>query len=51
MGFPIAMKIDSPDILHKSEVGGVRLNITNAPAARNAYHDILETVKKRHPTM
>ncbi|WP_273702906.1 acetate--CoA ligase family protein, partial [Candidatus Accumulibacter vicinus] len=31
IGFPIAMKIDSPDILHKSEVGGVRLNITNAP--------------------
>jgi acetyltransferase len=50
IGFPIAMKIDSPDILHKSEVGGVRLNITNAPAARNAYHDIIETVKKRHPT-
>jgi acetyltransferase len=50
IGFPIAMKIDSPDIIHKSEVGGVRLNITNAPAARNAYHDIIETVKKRHPT-
>ncbi len=50
IGFPIAMKIDSPDIMHKSEVGGVRLNITNAPAARNAYHDIIETVKKRHPT-
>jgi acetyltransferase len=50
IGFPIAMKIDSPDIVHKSEVGGVRLNITNAPAVRNAYHDIIETVKKRHPT-
>ncbi|MEI2676412.1 MAG: acetate--CoA ligase family protein [Burkholderiaceae bacterium] len=50
IGFPIAMKIDSPDIVHKSEVGGVRLNITNAPAIRNAYHDIIETVKKRHPT-
>ncbi|TXI75602.1 MAG: GNAT family N-acetyltransferase [Dokdonella sp.] len=50
IGFPIAMKIDSPDILHKSEVGGVRLNIGNAPAARNAYHDIIETIRKRHPT-
>ncbi|WP_291993151.1 bifunctional acetate--CoA ligase family protein/GNAT family N-acetyltransferase [Candidatus Accumulibacter sp. ACC003] len=50
IGFPIAMKIDSPDIIHKSEVGGVRLNITNAPAVRNAYHDIIETIKKRHPT-
>jgi acetyltransferase len=50
IGFPIAMKIDSPDIVHKSEIGGVRLNITNAPAVRNAYHDIIETIKKRHPT-
>ncbi len=49
IGFPIAMKVDSPDLLHKSDAGGVRLNITNAPAVRNAYHDIIETVKKRHP--
>ena len=50
IGFPIAMKVDSPDLIHKSEAGGVRLNITNAPAVRNAYHDILETVQKKHPT-
>jgi acetyltransferase len=49
IGFPVAMKVDSPDLVHKSDVGGVRLNINNAPAVRNAYHDIIETVKKRQP--
>ncbi|UCV13489.1 bifunctional acetate--CoA ligase family protein/GNAT family N-acetyltransferase [Quatrionicoccus australiensis] len=49
IGFPIAMKVDSPDLPHKSDAGGVRLNIVNAPAVRNAYHDIIDTVSKRHP--
>ncbi len=49
IGFPIAMKVDSPDLTHKSDVGGVRLNIANAPAVRNAYHDIIDTVTKRQP--
>ena len=49
IGFPIAMKVDSPDLRHKSDAGGVRLNIVNAPAVRNAYHDIIDTVQKRHP--
>jgi len=48
IGFPIAMKVDSPDLVHKSDAGGVRLNIPNAPAVRNAYHDIIETVQKKH---
>ena len=50
IGFPVAMKVDSPDLVRKSEAGGVRLNIASAPAVRTAYHDILETVQKRHPT-
>ena len=49
IGFPVAMKVDSPDLRHKSDAGGVRLNILNAPAVRNAYHDIVDTVQKRHP--
>ncbi len=49
LGFPVAMKVDSPDLTHKSDVGGVRLNIANAPAVRNAYHDIIDTVQKRRP--
>jgi len=49
IGFPVAMKVDSPDLIRKSEAGGVRLNIVNAQAVRLAYHDILETVQKRMP--
>jgi acetyltransferase len=49
LGFPVAMKVDSPDLIHKSDAGGVRLNINSAPAVRNSYHDIIETVRKRHP--
>ena len=49
IGFPVAMKVDSPDLTHKSDAGGVRLNIQNAPSVRNAYHDIIDTVQKRRP--
>ena len=49
MGFPVAMKIDSPDIAHKSDVGGVRLNIADADGARAAYRHLLEEVGARRP--
>ena len=49
IGFPIAMKVDSPDLVRKSDAGGVRLNITNAQAVRVAYHDIIGTVQKKFP--
>ena len=48
-GFPVVMKVDSPDLLGKSDAGGVRLNIVNAPGVRNAYLDIVETIRRRHP--
>ncbi|MDR0480474.1 MAG: acetate--CoA ligase family protein, partial [Gallionellaceae bacterium] len=41
LGFPVAMKINSPDITHKSDAGGVRLNLADAAAVRAAYHEIL----------
>jgi len=47
--FPIAMKINSPDITHKSDSGGVRLNLMNAAAVRAAYNEILGEVKKNRP--
>jgi acetyltransferase len=40
IGFPVVMKISSPDILHKSDIGGVRLGIADAAAARDAYEVI-----------
>lgn len=43
-GFPAALKIESADILHKSDVGGVMLNIQNKDEAKNAYETILKNV-------
>jgi acetyltransferase len=49
MGFPVAMKIDSPDILHKSDFGGVRLGLQSAQDVRTAYEEMMEQVQKRNP--
>lgn len=49
LGFPVAMKINSPDITHKSDVGGVMLNLSNALEVRTAYHDMLDTVQQKRP--
>ncbi|MEJ2690328.1 MAG: acetate--CoA ligase family protein [Deltaproteobacteria bacterium] len=40
IGFPVAMKIVSPDIVHKTDLGGVRLNVTNSDAVRD-YFDLM----------
>ncbi|OGR01502.1 MAG: acyl-CoA synthetase [Deltaproteobacteria bacterium RIFOXYD12_FULL_50_9] len=37
IGFPVAMKIVSPDIIHKTDMGGVRLNVSNKAGVRDAY--------------
>lgn len=49
LGFPVALKINSPDITHKSDAGGVRLGISNAQAVRSAYNEIMETVQRNRP--
>lgn len=49
LGLPVAMKIDSPSITHKSDSGGVRLNLGNLMAVRQGYQDILDEVKKKRP--
>jgi acetyltransferase len=49
IGFPIAMKVFSSDISHKSDAGGVRLNIGSAQEVRGAYKQLLEQVAKRVP--
>jgi acetyltransferase len=49
LGFPVALKIDSPDISHKSDVGGVALNVMNAAAVRDIWHDMMDTVRARQP--
>ena len=49
LGFPIALKIDSPDISHKSDVQGVALNIVNATGVRDAYNDMVQAVSRLQP--
>ncbi|MCA6125531.1 acetate--CoA ligase family protein [Bradyrhizobium sp. WSM 1704] len=46
IGFPVVAKVVSPDILHKSDVGGVVLNLANAAEVKKAFNDITARVKK-----
>jgi acyl-CoA synthetase (NDP forming) len=49
VGFPLVMKIQSPDIAHKSEVGGVRVGIAAKGEAFSAYRELLENAGKHRP--
>jgi len=49
IGFPVALKIHSPDITHKSDVGGVRLNLQNADMVAAAFDDMLRHVRALRP--
>jgi acetyltransferase len=49
LGYPLVMKIASPDILHKSDVGGVLLNLTNAQTLLIAYTQMTERIKSAMP--
>ena len=49
IGFPVALKIDSPDIAHKSDVGGVTLNVHNAAAVRDIYGEMVQRVMRQRP--
>jgi acyl-CoA synthetase (NDP forming) len=46
INFPIVMKIVSPDIIHKTEAGGVKVGIRDEKEAKAAYQDIIYKVKK-----
>jgi acyl-CoA synthetase (NDP forming) len=45
LGFPVALKIVSPDILHKSDIGGVRLGVSNATEVREAFVQIMDAAR------
>jgi acyl-CoA synthetase (NDP forming) len=49
LGLPVALKIASTDIIHKSEVGGVRLQLTSLAQVDKAYREIVSTVRARSP--
>jgi len=46
IGYPVVLKIVSPDILHKSDAGGVKVNIENEAGVRETYNTILKNAKK-----
>jgi acetyltransferase len=48
-GYPVVMKIRSPDITHKSDVGGVRLGLADAPSVEEAYATMMAEVAKTQP--
>jgi len=49
LGYPVVMKVISPDIVHKSDAGGVITGIHTAPEARRAFDQILQNAKSHNP--
>jgi len=49
IGLPVALKISSPAILHKTDIGGVILNVRTIDEARQAYDRIVSAVRAAHP--
>ncbi|WP_141266201.1 acetate--CoA ligase alpha subunit [Thermodesulfovibrio sp. Kuro-1] len=49
IGYPVVMKVSSPHILHKTDVGGVKLNLNNDKAVYNAFVEITTNVKRVMP--
>lgn len=49
VGYPVAMKIASPDVIHKSDIGGVKLNLNSADAVRDAFDLMMLRVEQRVP--
>jgi acyl-CoA synthetase (NDP forming) len=49
LGFPVALKIVSPEIIHKSDVGGVKLGLKTSKQVEEGYEKILSSVKQKYP--
>ena len=49
LGFPVVLKIVSPDIIHKSDAGGVRLGLRTSRRVSKAYDDILGAIRQSNP--
>lgn len=49
IGFPVVLKISSPDIIHKTDVGGLLINLRNEEEVRAAFNKIMKDVKKKVP--
>lgn len=49
IGFPVALKIVSPDVLHKTDAGGVKLNLNNEEEVAEAFDSIISSTKEHQP--
>jgi acetyltransferase len=49
IGYPVVLKISSPEIIHKSDFGGVRINLANAEQVRDAFDLMMLRVQRRAP--
>jgi acetyltransferase len=49
VGYPLAMKISSPDILHKSDVGGVKIGLTSAAGVEDAFELMMLRIRRKMP--
>ena len=49
IGYPVVLKIASPDIGHKTDVGGVKVNLANEAELRQAYEQIMKSAKEKRP--
>ena len=49
MGYPVVLKISSVDITHKSDAGGVKVNLSDKAAVEKAYDDIMASCTAKHP--
>ncbi|MFX8762547.1 acetate--CoA ligase family protein, partial [Acinetobacter baumannii] len=49
IGYPVVMKIDSGDLPHKTEVGGVRIGLADAAAVAAAFADIMASARRHAP--
>jgi acetyltransferase len=49
IGYPVVLKILSPHIQHKTEIGGVRVGLADEAAVRSAFEEVMEAARERHP--
>ena len=49
LDFPVAMKIASPDVIHKSDSGGVRLGLNNIAEVKTAYDEMIKRIGRQYP--
>ncbi len=49
IGYPVAVKIDSPDVLHKTEADGIKLNLTTSEEVRQAFQEVMAGARRYNP--